>query len=273
MMIYLIAVYGSDALPEPGVIRLILEKLGFSREKLLIHQETPFKTIKKTPTLLKQRIRLNLAWNTSLSLKEARIPALKKLFFTGENPLFRLAFFASALAIFLILPILSLDAGLSGDDDKHYQHAAKVYRYFAEDDPAALNDPKYKLNFYGQSFDFFTYVIIRLFGLQEHPYEARHVMVALSGAAAILFTGLLVKLFAGYSGGLLALILMFLSPRFLGHAFNNPMDIPFALGNIFTLLPHDPVPEKASQNLSAIGHLDCRGYRPGPTGSGLAGSC
>ena len=78
-------------------------------------------------------------------------------------------------------------------------------------------------------------MIIACFGLEDHPYEARHVMVALSGAAAILFTGLLVKLFSGYSGGLLAMILMFLSPRFLGHAFNNPMDIPFALGNIFTL--------------------------------------
>ena len=28
---------------------------------------------------------------------------------------------------------------------------------------------------------------------------------------------------------------MFLSPRFLGHAFNNPLDVPFALGNVFTL--------------------------------------
>ncbi|TFH26296.1 MAG: tetratricopeptide repeat protein [Bacteroidia bacterium] len=110
-----------------------------------------------------------------------------------------------------------------------------MYRYFTEDDPSALNDPQYKLNFYGQSFDFFTYLLIKLFHLEEHPYEARHVMVALTGAAAILVTGLLVKLLAGNAAGWLALILMFLSPRFLGHSFNNPLDVPFALGNIFTL--------------------------------------
>ena len=235
VMRYLLAVHCTNGLPPIGVIRLILEKLGFNSEKLLIRQEPPFMSNKKSISLLKEKIRLNLAWNTTLPLKEARIPALKSLFFIRENPLFRLAFFATALAIFLILPILSTDAGLSGDDVKHYQQAAKVFRYFADGDPAALNDPVNKLNFYGQSFDFFTYLIIRLFNLEDHPYEARHVMVALCGAAAILFTGLLVKLFSGYSGALLAMILMFLSPRFLGHAYNNPMDIPFALGNIFTL--------------------------------------
>jgi len=232
---YLLAVHSKEGLPESGLIRTILGKLEFKGEKLLIKQEPPFTSPTKTPLLLKERLRLNLAWNTILPLKEAKVPALKHLSFTRENPLFRLAFFATALAIFLVLPILSTDVGLSGDDQKHYQHAGKVFRYFAEDDPAALNDPKYKLNFYGQSFDFFTYLIIRIFSLEDHPYEARHVMVALAGAAAILVCGLLVKLFSGYSGGILAMVLMFLSPRFLGHAFNNPMDIPFALGNIFTL--------------------------------------
>jgi tetratricopeptide (TPR) repeat protein len=235
VMVYLLAVHNKGGLPESGLIRAILEKLDFKGKKLLIKQEPPFKALKKTPFPLKERIRLKLEWNTILPLKEARNPALKHLSFTRENPLFRLAFFATALAIFFILPLLSTDAGLSGDDQKHYQHAAKVYRYFAEDDTAALNDPKNKLNYYGQSFDFFTYLIIRIFSLEDHPYEARHVMIALSGAAAILVTGLLVKLFSGYAGGLLAMILMVLSPRFLGHTFNNPMDIPFALGNIFTL--------------------------------------
>jgi tetratricopeptide (TPR) repeat protein len=235
VMKYILAVHCAKGLPRNEFLGLILDKLEFNREKLLINQEPPFKNVVKSPFLLKERIWLNLAWNTTISLKEARVHDLRNLFFYRDSPLFRLAFFVTALAIFLILPILSTGAGLSGDDEKHYQHAAKVYRYFTEDDPAALNDPVNKLNFYGQSFDLFTYLIIRLFSLEDHPYEARHVMVAISGAMVILFTGLLVKLFSGYSAGLLALILMFLSPRFLGHAFNNPMDIPFALGNIFAL--------------------------------------
>jgi len=235
VMRYCLALYSKERSLDPGWIRIILNKLGFERKEVVIHQDSPFGSRLKPSSRLKERIRLNLAWNTTLSIKEAGVPSLRKLFFSREHPLFRLAFFATALAIFLIIPILSLDAGLSGDDEKHYNHAIKVFNYFAEDDPAALEDTRYKLNYYGQSFDFFTYLLIRLFNLEENPYEARHVMVAITGAATILFTGLLVKLFAGYSGGWLALVLMFLSPRFLGHSFNNPMDVPFALGNIFTL--------------------------------------
>ncbi len=221
--------------PGQALIGQVLGKLGFESEETTIHQEPPFLGTKPGALSVLDRVRLELEWNTTLPVKEARDPSVRKLSFIRENPIFRLAFFLTALAIFIILPILSTGAGLSGDDEKHYRHAAKVYRYFTEDDPAALNDPQYKLNYYGQSFDFFTYLLIKLFHLEGAPYEARHVMVALSGAAAILFTGLLARLLAGQAAGWLAMVLMFLSPRFLGHAFNNPLDVPFLLGNVFTL--------------------------------------
>jgi hypothetical protein len=226
---YLELIQGTGTYPDPEFARSVLRKRGFEPGEVNIHQESPFLENRGKSLPFLDKLKLNLAWNTSLPLKEARNPFLKKLFFVKENPLFRLAFVLTALAIFILLPILSTGAGLSGDDEKHYQHAAKVYRYFTEDDPSALSDPQYKLNFYGQSFDFFTYLLIRLFNLEDVPYEARHVMIALSGAAAILFTGLLVKLLAGNGAGWLAMILMFLSPRFLGHAFNNPLDVPFLL--------------------------------------------
>lgn len=232
---YVRALGRESGLLNPGYLELFLKKLGYKREERVINQEPPFGDSPEQKTGLLPRIGFHLGWNTTLAIKESRDPGLRNFSFSSEHPLFRLAFFLVSVAIFILLPLLSQDAGLSGDDDKHYQHAAKVYRYFTEDDPAALDDPRHKLNYYGQSFDFFTYLIIKWFGLEENPYEARHVMVALTGAAAMLVTALLVKLFAGYSGALLALVLMFLSPRFLGHAFNNPMDIPFALGNVFVL--------------------------------------
>ncbi len=232
---YILHIFSRGECPEPDMARLVLQKLGFEKREVVIHQDAPLDHTPSWSSLIWKKLRLNFSWNTTIPLKESRQSALRNLYFVREHPLFRLAFLITALAIFIILPILSLDSGLSGDDEKHYQHAIKVHRYFTEDDPSALDDPQFKLNYYGQSFDYFTYLLIRLFNLEDHPYEARHVMVALAGAATILVTGLLVKLFAGYSGGWLALILMFFSPRFLGHAFNNPMDIPFALGNIFTL--------------------------------------
>jgi len=234
-LIYLRHIRNGNGYPNPAFARRILSKLGFESGELSIHQESPFLEPQAKTSSLFQKVRLDLAWNTLLPVREVKNRSLRGLFFVRESPLFRLAFFLTALAIFIILPLLSTGAGLSGDDEKHYQHAAKVYRYYTEDDPSALNDPQYKLNYYGQSFDFFTYLLIRWFHLEEQPYEARHVMVALAGAAAILFTGLLVRLLAGNAAGWLALVLMFLSPRFLGHAFNNPLDVPFALGNIFTL--------------------------------------
>ncbi len=232
---YMVTALGKEGLPEPGVTGMVMDKLGFSCEELVINQDISVRTSRPGKLPLRRRLAFQLSWNTIMPVREWKDPSLRSLFFTREHPGFRIAFLLTAILIFLLLPRLSMDAGLSGDDEKHYQHAIKVYRYFTEDDPAALDDPRLKLNYYGQSFDFFTYLLIRLFNLEENPYEARHVMVAISGAAAILFTGLLVRLFAGYSGGWLALMLMFLSPRFIGHAFNNPMDVPFALGNIFTL--------------------------------------
>ena len=232
---YLVTALGDEVYPAPEVAAMVLKKLGFVQEEVVIHQDISVRQDLPRKLPLLKRLRYHLSWNTVMPFREWKDPALRTLFFTREHPLFRVAFLVTAVIIFILLPTLSLDAGLSGDDEKHYEHAIKVYRYFTEDDPAALDDPRLKLNYYGQSFDFFTYLMIRLFHLEENPYEARHVMIAIAGAAAILFTGLLVKLFAGYGGGWLALVLMFLSPRFLGHAFNNPMDIPFALGNIFTL--------------------------------------
>lgn len=232
---YIHSITAKGKIAEPGLIRHILGKLGFESRSVDIRQDAPSDQLPPKVAGWWDKVKLNLSWNTILPLKETRDPSLRHLFFIKDHPLFRLAFFITALALFIIMPILSLDAGLSGDDEKHYQHAIKVYRYYTEDDPAALEDTRLKLNYYGQSFDFFTYLLIRLFNLEDNPYEVRHVMIAIAGAAAILVTGLLVKLFSGYAGGWLALLLMFISPRFLGHAFNNPMDIPFALGNIFTL--------------------------------------
>lgn len=232
---YILSLGEGARLLRTGMVRTILKKTGFRPEEVTINQDSPFGERKPGRATVMEKIRLSLAWNTLFPIRESRASLFRDLFFFREHPLFRLFFAGVALSIFILLPILSLDAGLSGDDEKHYEHAIKVYRYFSEGDRSALNDPKYKLNYYGQSFDFFTYLVIRLLNLEDHPYEARHLMVALTGAAAIFFTALFVKLIAGYRGALIALVLMFLSPRFLGHSFNNPMDVPFALGNIFTL--------------------------------------
>ena len=63
----------------------------------------------------------------------------------------------------------------------------------------------------------------------------RHVLNSIFGLIAILFIGLTAKLIGGWPCGLLAMIMAFLSPRFLGHSLMNPKDIPFATGYIMSL--------------------------------------
>jgi tetratricopeptide (TPR) repeat protein len=176
-----------------------------------------------------------LEWNIFSAFRkpEGTILSLKSI----NAPLARLFFLIIALASLIILPVISFNAGISGDEEKHYNQAEKVYNYFITDgkDTSCLTDEKFKLNYYGQSFDLFTFVVIKKLNI-EKIYEARHVMNGALGAFAILCSGLLARALLGNTAGIITMLLMLFSPGFMGHAMNNPLDIPFAFGYIFTLL-------------------------------------
>lgn len=173
-------------------------------------------------------------WNFSVALKDMKNPAWKNI--SPENPVWRFVFGITSVLILITLPLISYQAGISGDEEKHWLHAEKVYNYFSThgEDTTALSDPKYKLNYYGQSFDLFSYVFIKTFNI-EKIYETRHVLNGLTGALAIITAGILIRYLAGSFAGFLTLMFVLLFPRFLGHSMNNPLDIPFALGYIFSL--------------------------------------
>jgi hypothetical protein len=134
---------------------------------------------------------------------------------------------------FVLLPILSLDAGISGDEPVHFEQAANVHNFFATHgrDSSAIETPITFLKFYGQSIDNFSFWINHTFGFRQ-PYLTRHIINATAGALTIAITGLLAAGIAGYGAGILAIILLLLSPVFLGHTYNNLKDIPFALGYV-----------------------------------------
>jgi len=198
------------------------------------------------------RLRLFLVWFITIPLKEIRSKPEKSFDFIKIPSFFRLIFLATAIAMAVAMPLLSRQAGFSGDEDKHYNQAEKVYNYYATwgEDKSALSDPDFKLNYYGQSFDLFTYTFNKIFNIDK-IYETNHIFISLAGFLTILFSGLLASLLMGYRAGMITMVLMFFAPRFLGHSFNNPLDIPFALGYIFTIfqvfrflkkLPHFSIP-------------------------------
>ena len=148
----------------------------------------------------------------------------------------RRIFLYLCLVPFALIPLLSLNAGISGDEPVHYEQAENVYKYFATGgkDISSIDTPITFLKYYGQSIDNFSYLVNKLFGFQE-PYITRHIINALAGALTILFSGLLAAELAGYGAGILAIIFLLLSPVFLGHTYNNLKDVPFALGYIVSI--------------------------------------
>jgi len=144
---------------------------------------------------------------------------------------FRNLFWFSLVCTFVLLPLLSLDAGISGDEPVHYQHAEYVSNYFNSNkaDTAAIHTPYTNLKYYGQVVDNLSYRLNSWLDSSE-PYKTRHFLNAILAALLILFTSLTAKSVSGYRAALLVVLFLLLSPRFLGHSYNNLKDIPFALG-------------------------------------------
>ena len=145
-----------------------------------------------------------------------------------EQSRWKWVFVGLAAAIFLALPLMSLDAGNSGDEDgwQHPQseHLYKYYTSFGKD-TSYINSMQ--LEYSGYAFDAATMFVIKALNAENYM-TVRHVMNALMGVLLMLFVGLFARLIGGWRAGCIALLLIFFSPQVLGHSFNNPKDIPFA---------------------------------------------
>ena len=101
-------------------------------------------------------------------------------------------------------------------------------------DTSAIHTPKTNLKYYGQSFDNLTYAVNKWFGVED-IYQSRHLLNSFVGWLLFLATGLTAYLLLGWRAGIIAMLLAFFSPRLLGHSWNNPKDLPFAMAYSFTI--------------------------------------
>ena len=129
-----------------------------------------------------------------------------------------------------------LEAGVSGDEYVHHKHANDVVDYYASfgQKQAALNTPVTNLKYYGQSIDNLSALIVRFFGFKD-VFITRHILSIVAGWFIMIFTFLLVRKIGGIWAGILAVLFLLLSPRFIGHSFNNLKDIPFALAYLMSV--------------------------------------
>ncbi len=154
---------------------------------------------------------------------------------SSKDPMLRRIFWIAAFAILIALALLSIGSGINGDDEFQVDYSNKLVQYYTTwgADTSALYVEKGNMHYYGGFFDLVTGLTNYALGFNEFDaayHNVRHIYNAIFGWLAMLFIGLLVSRVGGWRAGILALLFMFFSPRFMGHSLMNPKDIPFAAG-------------------------------------------
>ncbi|MCS6990999.1 MAG: glycosyltransferase [Chitinophagales bacterium] len=152
---------------------------------------------------------------------------------------FRLAFFSLSAFLLFLMAALSFDYGITGDDldQKIYGEAVLDFYTTWGRDTSCLHvkvGNKDNLYLYGGLFNMISAAANRYIGGLDE-YDMRHLINSISGWAAIVFTGLLAHRLGGWLAAVLALVLLASWPQFFGHSMNNPKDIPFALGYVWSI--------------------------------------
>lgn len=144
-----------------------------------------------------------------------------------KNPYFWI-FMVLSIGLFIAMPLMSLDAGNSGDEDGfQWPYGQQIYDFYAsggKDTTCLTNED---MGMHGGFFDQLTVVVVRWFNIEDYS-QTRHIMNSLFGWVGVLFAALLAWKLKNWRTAILALLLMFLSPRLLGHSFNNPKDLIFS---------------------------------------------
>src|SRR3989442_1834834 len=131
----------------------------------------------------------------------------------------------------IVIALTFTDYGVTWDEDVH-----NWYGYFALDyylsffaDQRALN--WLNLYNYGAAFDLVAAAFNKFSPLGV--YETRHLLNGLVGLFGLAGCWKLGRALGGPRAGLIALLFLLLTPNYYGQMFNNPKDIPFAVGGVW----------------------------------------
>jgi len=186
----------------------------------------------------------------------------------GNSPLYKKTFFAFIAFIALVLAILSQSTGINGDEKYHTYITKNILDFYTSfgkdtslfiskrealalikergeegaeemgvdvDDIPMSND----LMFYGGFFEFICAVVTKAFGYPDDSqlgfHNIRHLLISILGMLTILFAGLAAKEIFNWRAAVITALLLFVTPRFVGHSLMNPKDLPFAFGYAFAL--------------------------------------
>ena len=160
------------------------------------------------------------------------------------------------------------DYGVTWDEAFHVRYGNGVYEYFASGFHDRESFLYLDLYYYGAAFDLMCAVGQRLSPFAV--YDTRHLLNAFVALVGVLGSWFLARELGTARTAFLAALLLLLTPRFWGHGFNNPKDIPFAAGYVWSIyflvrvmptLPRVPIRLALATGL-AIGMtlaIPCRG--------------
>lgn len=204
-------------------------------------------------------IRIKFEWFFILPFKEMKSKTLVK----NNQPLFRFLFAAFAIILFFLMTTVSFQYGITGDDLDQKIYGEKVLDFYTTfgKDTSCLHlavGNKDNLYLYGGMFNMISAAANRYIGGIDE-YDMRHLINSVSGFLAILMAGLLAMRIGNWMTGLIAMVLLASYPQFFGQSMNNPKDIPFALGFVFSiyffikLVKELPRPSSRTWIMSAVG--------------------
>lgn len=159
---------------------------------------------------------------------------------SANDNLLRKVFYGIAGFALVAMFVMSLNSGVNADDKFQNDYSLKLVNYYATfgKDTSALYVKDGNMHLYGGLFEVITGFANKAAGFTPENlayHNVRHVFSAIFGWFAILFAALLARYIAGWRAGIITLIIMVLSPRFVGDSLMNPKDIPFACGYMMAL--------------------------------------
>ena len=137
------------------------------------------------------------------------------------------------IAVAILVLLTFTDYGVTWDEDVHNWYGVFALDYYLSlfSDQRAMH--WLNLYNYGAAFDMIAAALNRLSPLGV--YETRHLLNAAFGILGLIGCRKLGRTLGGPRVGFIALLFLLLTPNYYGQMFNNPKDIPFAVGGVWAL--------------------------------------
>ena len=143
--------------------------------------------------------------------------------------------FYAILSIWIFIILFTYnDYGITWDEKVQQIYGELVLEYFKSGFKDQRCNHYLNLFLYGPIFDSFSSLVYKSFGLPK--FSVRHILIAITSFLTVIAVFKFGCLFSGPAVAIFAVISLLMFPRFYGHSFNNPKDIPFACAFAWSML-------------------------------------